>query len=57
MAAEDAIRHGQAVEMDPMTSTERRLVHEHLRERPEIETYSEGDEPTRYVVVAPLLSG
>jgi spoIIIJ-associated protein len=40
-----------------MTSTERRLVHEHLRERPEIETYSEGDEPTRYVVVAPLLSG
>jgi spoIIIJ-associated protein len=56
MAAEDAVRHGQAVEMDPMTSTERRLVHEHLRDRPEIETYSEGDEPNRYVVVAPLVS-
>jgi spoIIIJ-associated protein len=56
MAAEDAVRHGQAVEMDPMGSNERRVVHEHLRDRPEIETYSEGDEPNRYVVVAPLLS-
>jgi spoIIIJ-associated protein len=56
MAADDAVRHGQAVEMDPMGSTERRVVHEHLRDRPEIETYSEGDEPNRYVVVAPLVS-
>jgi spoIIIJ-associated protein len=56
MAAEDAIQHGQAVEMDPMGSNERRVVHEHLRDRPEIETYSEGDEPNRYVVVAPLLT-
>ena len=56
LAAEDAARHGQAVEMDPMSSNERRVVHEHLRDRPEIETYSEGDEPNRYVVVAPLLS-
>jgi spoIIIJ-associated protein len=56
MAAEDAVRHGQAVEMDRMGSNERRVVHEHLRDRPEIETYSEGDEPNRYVVVAPLLS-
>ena len=54
--AEDALRHGQAVEMDPMGSNERRVVHEHLRDRPEIETYSEGDEPNRYVVVAPLLA-
>jgi spoIIIJ-associated protein len=56
MAAEDAVQHKEAVEMDPMSSTERRVVHEHLRERPEIETYSEGDEPNRYVVVAPLLA-
>jgi spoIIIJ-associated protein len=56
VAAEDALRHGQAVEMDPMGSNERRVVHEHLRDRPEIETYSEGDEPHRYVVVAPLLA-
>jgi spoIIIJ-associated protein len=56
MAAEDAARHNEPVEMDPMGSNERRVVHEHLRERPEIETYSEGDEPNRYVVVAPLVS-
>lgn len=56
MAAEDAKRHGEAVEMDPMGPNERRVVHEHLRDRPEVETYSEGDEPNRYVVVAPLVS-
>jgi spoIIIJ-associated protein len=41
--------------MDPLGSNERRVVHEHLRDRPEVETYSEGDEPNRYVVVAPLV--
>src|SRR4051812_27410111 len=56
LAAADAIRHQDPVEMDPMTSNERRVVHEHLRERSGIETYSEGDEPNRYVVVAPLVS-
>jgi spoIIIJ-associated protein len=56
VVAEDAISHGQAVEMDPMGSNDRRVVHEHLRDRPGIETYSEGDEPNRYVVVAPLVS-
>jgi spoIIIJ-associated protein len=56
MAAEDALAHGEAVEMDPMGSNERRVVHEHLRDRPEIETYSEGEEPNRCVVIAPLVS-
>ena len=56
LAAEDAIRHNEAVELDPMGSNERRVVLEHLRDRPEVETYSEGDEPNRCVVVAPLVS-
>jgi spoIIIJ-associated protein len=56
VAAEDAIRDGRAIELEPMTPNERRVVHEHLRERPEVETYSEGDEPERFVVVAPLVS-
>ncbi len=55
MAAEDAVREGRAIEMENMGSNERRVVHEHLRDRPEVETYSEGDEPQRFVVVAPLL--
>lgn len=56
MAAEDAIRDGRSIELEPMGSNERRVVHEHLRDRAEIETYSEGDEPHRFVVVAPLVS-
>jgi spoIIIJ-associated protein len=56
VAAEDAIRDGRAIEMEPMSPNERRVVHEHLRERPEVETYSEGDEPHRFVVISPLLA-
>jgi spoIIIJ-associated protein len=56
MAAEDATREGRAIEMESMSSNERRVVHEHLRDRTEVETYSEGDEPHRFVVVAPLLA-
>jgi spoIIIJ-associated protein len=56
VAAEDAIRDGRAVELEAMGPNERRVVHEHLRDRPEVETYSEGDEPNRSVVIAPLLT-
>ena len=33
---------------------ERRVVHEHLRDRGDVETHSEGEEPERYLVVSPL---
>lgn len=56
LAAEDALRDGREIEMEPMGANERRVVHEHLRDRTEVETFSEGDEPNRFVVVAPLLS-
>jgi spoIIIJ-associated protein len=55
-AAERALRSGKPVELEPMSSQERRVVHDHLKERAGIETYSEGDEPERRVIVAPLLS-
>jgi spoIIIJ-associated protein len=55
-AAEQALSGNRAVEMDPMSAQERRVVHERLKGRGGIETYSEGDEPHRYVVVAPLVS-
>ena len=55
-AAERALRSGNEIELEPMTPTERRVVHQHLKERAGIETFSEGDEPERCVVVAPLLS-
>jgi spoIIIJ-associated protein len=55
-AAEKAIASGDEVELDPMPARERRVVHEYLKERTEVETYSAGDEPQRRVVVAPLLA-
>jgi spoIIIJ-associated protein len=56
-AAEQAESSGRPIEMDPMSAQERRVIHEHLKERAGIETYSEGDEPNRCVMVAPLLPG
>jgi spoIIIJ-associated protein len=56
-AAEQALRVGRPVEMDTMSAQERRVVHEHLKDRAGVETYSEGDEPHRCVVVAPLVPG
>ena len=54
-AAEQALDRNVSVEMDPMSAQERRVVHEYLKERSGIETFSEGDEPRRCVVVAPLV--
>jgi spoIIIJ-associated protein len=55
-AAEQALSNNRVVEMDPMSAQERRVVHERLKGRAGVETYSEGDEPNRCVVVAPLVS-
>jgi len=53
-AADDALRYGRPVALDAMTASERRLVHEYLRDHSGVQTYSEGDEPDRHLVVAPL---
>ncbi len=53
-AVAEALRSGHAVELEPMASAERRIVHEYLRDRHDIETYSEGDEPERRLVVTPV---
>jgi spoIIIJ-associated protein len=37
-----------------MGAQERKVVHEHLKGRFDVETYSEGQEPNRHLVVAPL---
>lgn len=55
-SADQALSGNRTVTMDPMSAPERRVVHEHLKERAGVETYSEGDEPRRCVVVSPLIS-
>jgi spoIIIJ-associated protein len=52
-AADQALRSGRPVELEPMPASERRIVHEYLRERGGVETHSEGDEPQRRLVVSP----
>jgi spoIIIJ-associated protein len=52
-AARRAAASGKAIELDPMTSIERKIVHEALKDDPEVETESEGTEPNRYVVLYP----
>jgi spoIIIJ-associated protein len=54
--AERAAATGSPVALEPMTAVERKVVHEFLKEDPEVETTSEGSEPNRYVVVLPRRS-
>src|SRR5947209_847253 len=53
-AVSDAIGFGRPVELEPMSSSERRIVHEHLRDRTEVDTHSEGDESDRRLGVTYL---
>ncbi|HZJ28793.1 MAG TPA: R3H domain-containing nucleic acid-binding protein [Solirubrobacterales bacterium] len=56
VAAEQALTSGRVVELESMTAQERRVIHEYLKERSGVETYSEGEEPQRCVVVSPILA-
>jgi spoIIIJ-associated protein len=53
-AAERALDTGKEIELEPMSASERKIVHDRLAARSELETFSEGDEPERRVIVAPL---
>ncbi len=53
-AADTAVRERRPVSLEPMGAQERKVVHEHLKARFDVETYSEGQEPARRLVVAPL---
>jgi spoIIIJ-associated protein len=54
--AEQASATGTRVPLEAMSSVERRIVHEALKDDPEVSTESEGTEPKRYVVVIPRRS-
>jgi spoIIIJ-associated protein len=54
-AAEAAVHDRRPVRLEAMTALERKVVHEHLKTRHDVETYSEGEEPERRLVVAPLV--
>jgi spoIIIJ-associated protein len=54
-AAEAAIHERRPVSLEAMSALERKVVHEHLKHRHDVETYSEGQEPERRLVVTPLV--
>lgn len=41
------------VSLEPMMANERRIIHMALAENPNVETYSQGEEPMRKVIIAP----
>jgi len=52
-SAQRAIATGSPVELEPMSSTERKIVHVRLQDYAGVETTSEGREPSRFIVIRP----
>ncbi|HUY72355.1 MAG TPA: RNA-binding cell elongation regulator Jag/EloR [Gaiellaceae bacterium] len=52
-SAEEVVRTGERVGLDPMSAAERKVVHTCLQDHEGVSTASAGDEPNRYVVVEP----
>lgn len=51
--AKEVLESGDTIAMEPMNPYERRIFHASLQEYDGIVTYSEGEEPERYIVIAP----
>lgn len=51
--AQKVRRERRKVALEPMNALERRVVHMALADEPGVETYSEGEDPQRHVVIAP----
>ncbi len=54
-AADVAVHDRRPVPLEAMSALERKVIHEHLKQRHDVDTYSEGQEPARRLVVAPLV--
>jgi len=52
--ADSAVRTGRKVQLEPMPSYERKVIHHALSSRLDIETRSEGSDPYRYLVIEPI---
>ena len=49
--AEKALKSGKSVRLNPMPPRERKIIHEVVNKYPELDTYSEGRDPKRYIVI------
>jgi len=51
--AKKAVQMKKNVRLEPMSASERKVIHSFLQNRADVATFSEGEEPHRYIVVAP----
>jgi spoIIIJ-associated protein len=49
--AEKALRTDKAVKLNAMPPRERKIIHEIINKFEELDTYSEGKDPKRYIVI------
>jgi spoIIIJ-associated protein len=52
--AQEAVKRGRPVQLNPMTPAERKIVHITLKDRDDVTTASQGREPHRSVVISPV---
>lgn len=52
--ADKAVYTGKKIELEPMPSNERKIIHHILANRIDIETYSVGSDTKRYLVIEPI---
>jgi spoIIIJ-associated protein len=51
--AEQVIKTGRKLTLEPMTASERRIIHMELRDHPAVTTQSAGEEPHRKITILP----
>ena len=49
--AEKALKTGKTVRLNPMPPRERKIIHEVINQYEELDTFSEGRDPKRYIVI------
>ncbi|MGL6115785.1 MAG: RNA-binding cell elongation regulator Jag/EloR [Cetobacterium sp.] len=49
--AEKALKTNKPIKLNPMPPRERKIIHEVINKYPELDTYSEGRDPKRYIVI------
>ena len=52
-AVAEVARTGRRIELEPMTSSERKVIHQYLKDMPDVQTISSGREPNRRLAVEP----
>jgi spoIIIJ-associated protein len=50
--AEKVLKSKRTIELEPMNAAERKIIHIRLRERNDVHTWSEGEEPNRKLIIS-----